>query len=381
MQGVLYPKGSIISQVLLAIILLLSMKAMIDVNRMNNKPIYFKGLNIMVGMFTFYGLLLFVTDGTIVKGLGGFETQSMNYLKSAYMSLLPIYVSFIYTVTGRLTLKHLQFWAILFICIAVTEYFEQQQEALVAALERGSTREEFTNNAGYILMSLIPLMMVYDRKPIYQLTGLGICAYFVIIAMKRGAVLVAIIALMMFVWYKLKSVSGIKKTLVVLCIGVGFLLITRFVQEMMSSSDFFYARVQSTFEGDTSNRDLLYADFWNHFAQKASVLEMLFGGGGYNTIKVSFNYAHNDWLEILTNNGVLGILLFITYWIYFYKTTRMTSLCNETRFCLLLVFSMYLLRTLFSMSIANMNVYITSILGFALADGLKQLHDDNCYQK
>ena len=93
--------------------------------------------------------------------------------------------------------------------------------------------------------------------------------------------------------------------------------------------------------------------------------------GAEGTIKVTYNYAHNDWLELLTNQGIIGVIFFAYYWLGVYYTCKSKRLSKESRFALKYIFLILFLMTLFSMSINAMTIYSSSMLGYALADGFK----------
>ena len=378
LQGVVYARGSVISQCFLLLIMLVSLKEVLSFVYNRDSFGYFQSLNLLVAMFTIYGLILFLTDGLIVHGVGGRRVQSFNYLKVAYMSLLPIYVVYIYSRKGFLTLPLLQYWMFVFLLVGIIDYNNAQEEALKKLMLAGSSKTEITNNAGYVLLSLIPGMMVYNKKPLLFYLGMAICVAFVLMGMKRGAILICAVSLLLIVWYKLRTAKGVYKITVFFAICVSFVILYNFVEHLLENSDYFNARIEATMEGNSSHRDDLYMTFINAFTTKASFLQMIFGRGACGTIKYSYNYAHNDWLEILTNQGVMGIFIFMYYWYSFYREIKSSKYSEESSFCLFLLFCMFGLKTMFSMSICSMPIYTTTMLGFCLANGFEtKQYDDN----
>lgn len=376
LQGSLYAKGSLLSQILLLFILLISLRETLTFIYNNRVVGYFQILNVLMAMYTFYGLLLFLTDGMVVHGMGGRNVQSMNFLKTFYMSILPIYVNYIYTVKGYLSLPLLKCWMVVFLFLGINEYYCQQNELLQKLLAAGSSKEEVTNNAGYVLLSLVPGMLVYKSKPIIFYIGIAICVVYILMGMKRGAILVCAVSLFLIAWRDLKSAKGKYKISVLVVIILSFVVLYGFVENLMTHSDYFNDRLEATLEGNTSRRDDLYMIFVNAFTTESNFFQMLFGRGACGTIKYSYNYAHNDWLEILTNQGVLGVTIFAFYWYCFWKESRSLKYCEESKFCLSLLFYILGLKTLFSMSICSMELPITVMLGFCLADGFRTAEMD-----
>lgn len=374
LQGTLYPKGAVFAQILLFIILLTSLKHLFQIIILykNDNLIYLKALNILVLMYTIYGIALFVTDGKMVYG-DNIIVPSKNYLQSYLSSLLPIYSFYYYAKNEYLNIKLIQRWFFVFVGVAIADYYELQAEELRVLMEEGSEREEITNNAGYALLSLIPCLLVFDKKPILQYIGLGTCFIFIIMGMKRGAILIAAIALVIFVWYKLQSTSRNKKILVIIAVGLGLYFLVIFIQDLFLNSEYFQYRYEKTMNGDASQRGVLHPFFWDNFLYRANAVQMLFGYGANGTIKLTFNYAHNDWLEILTNQGLFGVIIFFYYWFAFFYSANFRNLSRESRFTLNLIIIMYFIKTFFSMSIGNMTIYTNCMIGLTLNDGLKGL--------
>ena len=92
LQGVIYPAGGTISVALLGVNLLVSANCAIKVLQWRNNPVYFKSFNMLMLLFTVYGFALIVSSpSTLYYPLSGKAMPSYNYIKSIYLSLLPIY--------------------------------------------------------------------------------------------------------------------------------------------------------------------------------------------------------------------------------------------------------------------------------------------------
>lgn len=369
LQGTVYPKGTIVSQILLIVLLLTSLQKAIKIIVKNSLPIYIYGLNTILLMFSIYGFLLFYTDGFVVHGVGGREVQSFNYIKSIYISLLPIYVFYNYAKDNILTLKHLQCWMPILLIVAIADYYQLEKEELLELIEKGSSREEITNNASYVLLSIIPGMCVFKNKRILYYLGICICVVYVFLGMKRGAIIISIVVLAIVILHSISEASGFQKLLTCILVIGGIVGLILFIDSLLTDSEHFNEQLQKTLEGNSSHRDELYGNFLNAFIYDASFIQMIFGRGACGTIKYSFNYAHNDWLEILTNQGIIGVSLFAFYWTSFMKMLQRQYLSSDSRFCLLLLFVIFFMKTLFSMSISSMTIYATVMMGFSLADG------------
>lgn len=367
LQGVLYPTGGAISTGLLGINLLVSIYCAIKVWQMPNNPPYIKGLNILVLMFSIYGFYsILMNPSTVYYSMSGMSMASYNYIKSIYLSILPIYAFYYFSLKGYLTAERLRWWAVVFSISCVLSYYLYMQQAMEKLLERGSSAEETTNNAGYLFLSLIPIWVLYRKKPLLQYAGLALCMAFILMGMKRGAILIGGVVVLYLIWQIIRNARGKQRVIVILLTAALAVAGVYFVIDMMTSSDYFMQRLEATKEGNSSGRDSLYSFFWTYFTEKTDAIQYLFGRGANGTLEIYYNYAHNDWLEIAVNQGLLGIIVYVVYWKQLYLTwCQSTNI--EAKTILALVGIIYFAKTIFSMSYGDMTYVCTSVLGYALA--------------
>lgn len=364
LQGVLYSSGGAISTGLLGINLLVSIYCAIKIWQMPNNPPYIKGLNILVLMFSIYGFyFILINPSTVYYRMSGLSMASYNYIKSIYLSILPIYAFYYFSLKGYLTAERLRWWAVVFCISCVLSYYIYMQQAMEKLL---SSAEEITNNAGYLFLSLIPIWVVYRRKPLLQYAGLAFCMAFILMGMKRGAIAIGGVVVLYLIWQIIKNARGKQRVIVILLTAVLAVAGVYFVIDMMTSSDYFLQRLEATKEGNSSGRDSLYSFFWTYFTEKADAIQYLFGRGANGSLEIYYNYAHNDWLEIAVNQGLLGIAVYAVYWKQFYSTWRQSTNI-EAKTILALMGIIYFAKTIFSMSYADMTYVCTSVLGYALA--------------
>ena len=367
LQGVLFPSGGAISTGLLGINLLISIWCAIKVWQMPHHPPYIKGLNLLVLMFSIYGFaLILMSPSTIHYRMSGISMASYNYIKSIYLSILPIYAFYYFSIKGYLTAERLRWWAVVFCISCVISYYIYMQQAMDKLLASGSMAEETTNNAGYLFLSLIPIWVLFRKRPLLQYAGLAFCMAFILMGMKRGAIAIGSVVFLYLIWQIIRNARGNQRFIVILLTVVLAVAGVYFVIDMMMSSDYFLQRLEATKEGNSSGRDSLYSFFWTYFTEKADAIQYLFGRGANGTLEIYYNYAHNDWLEIAVNQGLLGIAVYAVYWKQFYSTWRQSTNI-EAKTILALVGIIYFAKTIFSMSYADMTYVCTSVLGYALA--------------
>ena len=264
--------------------------------------------------------------------------------------------------TGRL-----QVWGFIFLISAVVSYFKTQQEQLEVLVEMGSTADEITNNSGYLFLSCLPLLVLYRAKPLLQFATLAFVMAFIVMGMKRGAIIIGVVAFVYFIFQTIKNSKGKYRFLfivlsVALCVGA----VSFFIYQM-DNSDYMMKRIEDTREGNSSHRDDLYMHFWDYFRYTATTLHFLIGRGANGTLEIYYNYAHNDWLELAVNQGLLGVAIYLLYWRCLYRTWKRAT-NRDARTILFITFWIFFPKTLCSMSYGDMTYINTSVLGFALAN-------------
>jgi hypothetical protein len=367
LNGTLYSGGSFIAQALQYVLILMSLYYAVYANLTYKLPVYFKALNVLLVLFTVYGMLLLMSGERLIIQMSLRETSNTDYLKNIYKSLLPVYPFFVFTKQGLLKEKTIKIWFFIFFVLAIRWFYNQQAHMLAAALERGSSAEEFTNNVGYTFLALLPALVLFHKRPIIQYIGIMACSYFIVIAMKRGAIVVAVICLIWFMSTNFKTTQRNHKW-IVLVVNIIMIVAAVFLfRYMMETSAYFRYRLEETRAGNSSGRDEIYAALYNHFINEENPLRFLIGYGADATLKFADNYAHNDWLEIATNQGLLGIVVYLVYWICFYVSWRKAKWHPQAFMAIGLVLIIYFISTFFSMSYNSVGRCAAMVLGYYLA--------------
>ena len=327
-------------------------------------PVYMKCLAVLIIMFTIYGLILIISGKTITFMRSGSIVRNFSYLKKIYNSLLPIFSFYVFTRKGVLNKEVLLKWTFIFFVTAVMQFMQGQRQVML--LEAVNEDEETTNNYAYLFLSMIPLLAFWGKKRGVQYLGLIITMVFIILGMKRGAILIGVIAIVWFLSRTMKGATRNQKFWVLL-LSV-FLIIAGYfmVLYMLRNSAYFNFRMEKTLEGDSSGRDGLYSYFWGYFVHQTNPLRFLFGNGANATLTLSWNYAHNDWLEIAINQGLLGLVVYFIYWLGFYRAWRSSSFDDELYLATGMLLLIYFMKSLFSMSYGGMSLYATICLGYCM---------------
>lgn len=370
MQGTIIPTGgSALSQMIALITMLMGLYYTVKTMQMKGKPLYFKGLNFLFLTLVVYGVILLFSDHQfIVKArLFDNEVSKSSYLKSLFLSFPNIYTFYYFSKKNLLTESSLRKWVIAFIGIAIFRFFDYQITTLQTMLLNGSNAEEVTNNMGYLFVALIPGVVLFKNNVKLQYCLLIICMTFVMMGMKRGSIIVGVLSLIYYLYFNFKYNNRVSKGKVVF-FSILLIVAAYFITEhMMESSDYFMNRIAQTKEGNSSGRNEIYEHFWNHFKNEMDTFKFLFGNGANATLDIGVNYAHNDWLEIAINQGVLGLVVYAIYWLCFLRTIKSIRYKNTAKLVLSLTFISFFIMTLFSMSYTEYSIFSCTVFGYYLA--------------
>lgn len=367
MQGILYGQGGMISQGILLILLGISFYTFVDANINYKLPTTLKALNIFLIVLTLYGIVMMLDgQGYYIQEAFTYVAKT-EYLKTIYISLLPIYTFFIFAKKGLLSPHMIRIWVCILVFLVTLKYWHNYQTKLNEAMSLMSDQEDFTNNIGYSFVALIPALFFFDKRKLLQFAILIYIAVYVLMSMKRGAITIGSITLLWFIYRTFKTSSRRTKIWVTLLLCVAAIILWQQVSELYNSNDYFQNRLEQTEDGDSSGRDIIYNELWSHYTDKTSLSEFLLGMGANGTLNVTFNYAHNDWLEIATNQGLLGLIIFAIFWIALFKDWRKAKGSPLIYSMLGAIFIICFSKTFFSMSYNSMAFYMCMCLGYCLA--------------
>lgn len=301
-------------------------------------------------MFLVYGLILVVSPPS-------YAPITYEYSEYFLNSFGPIFLFYKYSKEGFLTEQRMRFYFFLITSCILWKYAD-------AVFVRGGT--EFTNNVGYELVALMPMIWLFKKQDLLRYVLWAIFMGLVLLSMKRGAILIGGSC---FVWMLYASIvkSESKRSrhtafLMVAVLSIGSIF---FVQNMLENSEYFQSRVAETQKGGSSGRDKIYTMLWNHMVESTSYKDLLLGRGAVGTMELN-KAAHQDWLSVAYENGFLGICLFVNFCWAFYHTSRQgrhyMSPYLATSF-LMLCF-VFLSKSMFSMSLQNITIGMSMLIGY-----------------
>lgn len=365
LQGSLYASGSVLSQSILLCLLLSSLYYFFVVNVKNKFPLFLKFANVLLLMFVYYGLLL-IFSGEERHFEGGGTVVNFEYLKQVCMSFLPMFAFYYFALMGKLTEQRLRIYSVVFFVVACFSFIDNYNNQLQKALMEGSSREEFTNNVGYEFVAILPLLYAWRERVFVQYLFLFALSCFVFMSMKRGAILIHCVCMIVFLYKMFKIVNSRQRVLMALLLLLLLAIGAYCLFSFYENSIYFQRRMERTMEGDSSGRDMLLLKLFNAWLG-FDFFSLLFGKGADATISIAGNYAHNDWFELLINQGLLGITLYICYFLgLYFEIKKAKKTCRTYSTPLLLLFIILFVSSLFSMSYSSISIFLSISVGYYL---------------
>lgn len=323
-------------------------------------PSFFAGVNILLFTFFIYGGLYIVGGDSHFHN--GEAINRGSYLIGILRSYLPIYAFYFFARKGYINLKNITIYLIILVAFSLLYNIYVTIFWVSIGYDSG-----FTNNLGYLFISFFPFVFLYKDKSIFQYILLALILGLTLSSMKRGAILIAIILLFWFIHINTSHVKMSKRikifflSFVIVSIGAFYL------NDLYESSIFFQRRIELTAEGNSSGRDVLYTRLLNYYWYDASWYQQLFGLGPDSSFDIIGKEAHNDWLEILTSQGLFGVIVYLFFWInsyiYWKRIPKNRVYYPIVGSYLIIMF----MRTFFSMSYAAVPTAATLILGYSIA--------------
>ena len=325
------------------------------------EPAVIKALAVFYLSLAIYGIIVLV-EGKNFHALAN-PIGPVNYLYKTSWSLLPIFAFYNFAKKGLLTKQFILKWIYVCVVVATISYYF----GMLHALARHEEEEEATNNGGYIIISLLPMFIFLKDRSWPQYLLIAEAMLLAILSMKRGAALVGIVALTIYFYYLFRNSKKSRKIQVFVALMVTALSIFYVYDRLSTTSEYFQERVDDTIEGDTSGRDVIQGFLIEYYLNQYTPTEQLIGRGGNATLEVFGQFAHNDWIELGINQGLLGMLLYLFFWIAFVKLLMKRNVPPEVKTALAMIFVIYFLKTFFSMSYSGYTLYASMVFGYGIA--------------
>lgn len=181
------------------------------------------------------------------------------------------------------------------------------------------------------VISLLSLVLINNIR--IKFISLSLI-FFVLASGSRGAILSLFVSyLISYFFIRFKKIYSISLSFILLII---ISLFYKNILELIFKID--YLRERTFFDGiysfdrlqniefNTSGRDVAWPTYWQHIEERnINLFYFLFGEGpgsasifGVSRLGTSWFHPHNEIIRIIFDYGYLGLIIFLTFWIYIF---------------------------------------------------------------
>ena len=330
------------------------------------KMFHFNGTNCR-SVYCIYFLLIYMAVVTVIIENGFFSLYA--YLRVAYplLGFLLIYYLTKYDCIDEDYFRIMIF--IVIILYGITSFVNLKYRVASA---RGLGTAD---NTGYSLVTLLAGTLLFFNKKWMFITAIFFIILGSFVCGKRGAIISLAIALIPIVRFVFATyIQQISRRFLYIMAGVFicFLCVLIFGDYL----DATITRFHDLDEDGGSGRDRIYLMYFDEFSRSEMIYQMfghgLFAGLWGESHKFAFYYllAHNDWLEILFDFGLIGVFIWGLFFWIIYKEIRQKRDDKDTLYYVLKVsFILLGIKSIFSstflMSINS--IYMFMIMAFSIA--------------
>lgn len=364
LQGILYPTGSLISQGFILIFLLISLFAFLKNFHLTRMPGFMK----VWTLFCAIQIITFIVSpkyvyGTVYEAIG--KVATYNQMKDIFTYCLSIFIGLNVGKRVMVNTKTLAKLGLVILGLAAVRFTFSAAESME---EYG---RQVTNNASYNFVTVIPFLpFIFQHYKRLGFIVIAVIIGFTITGAKRGALVCSAVSLAFYaLWYYKTHKVGFKNLALGIILGTALLGFTAY---SYSQNEYLQNRLADTEKGGIGPREIGYAVMFNHWVNDDNPFTWLFGNGSTQTVTVWGNFGHNDWLEILIDNGLVGVILYAAFFIgatfYIRRTKYMT---RENKLVCYLILLTWFLKTCFSMGYSGIwNAFTMVLLGLMIGNSI-----------
>lgn len=264
-------------------------------------------------------LMIYMAVVTVIAD-GGFQSAY------TYIRVCFAFVGFIliYYLTRNSVLDEKVFVVFFFAVILIHGVLSYMNIGYRLEGQRGLS---IADNMGYTLVTLFSGIMFFTKKKYAFFITIFIIATGVLISGKRGAILVLVLAAIPLIKYIFTSYtrSGYRKVFIILLVIIAGSVALYLFGDYFDAS---LGRFDKLQEDGGSGRNDMYLLYLNNF-WSSDTPYIIFGHGLYGGLwstghRYAFVHllAHNDWLQILFDFGIIGAVIYLLIFSSIYRTIR-----------------------------------------------------------
>lgn len=301
------------------------------------------------------------------------SVNTIEIFKSSTIALFSYFPFYYFSKNNIIDVSKMKKFAIILFLIYIVVFINAR---IIASID--SLGEDSTLNQSYNFILLLPLLMLFTKRNL-MLVFVFATIFFVIYGSKRGAILCLLLELLLYLSYIFKKDSYGKKHRFLMFITIILILIISFYY--LLGNEYLMERLLNTgSDADTSGdiRKQRYEILFRRFFD-SDFYHILFGYGYASSITISGGLAHQDWTEILINNGLFGIIPYLLLLLLAVKKSK--YLCNfdivrYAYYCCILI---WVSKASFSMVYTSRRAFIL-FLSIGIIQGLSDsINNNNLY--
>jgi hypothetical protein len=360
LQGLLYASGSIISQACLLIIFVISgyYFALTLLTQYENNWFYYAWTLLLL-----LNILGFIFTANFSDGL------SIPMFKDILGCMLTFYPFYYFAKRDVLKRNHLISFFIVMLPITILQFLVYRRQILL-----DSEFQHVVNNLAYSFVTLLPFLFLIKKKNLITGAIMALLLILIIQGAKRGAIVAGFVCFIMYFYYKMKTIESHNRIRSYIVIAFILIAVSIFAYETYISNEYLISRMASISEGNLSNREYIYKEIFYKWYNSESVWNSIFGYGFAASLRIAGNYAHNDWLELLSNFGLLGFSIYLILLCAAVKLSFNKDWTSEKKVLMLTITVMWFVISMVSMWYTSLGMFTQSILiGFILGSNSKSL--------
>lgn len=238
--------------------------------------------------------------------------------------------------------------AVILLLFSAMVYFESMRMFMFSSF---IDHDDVTNNASVAFLFILPFILFLKNRYLSYFVTI-VCVYFLMEGAKRGNIICAVPVLLLFI------LSTLRNKYVRFYEKFVFLVFLLFAISMGTKqfveNEYLQERVEQTLEGNSSNRDVIFVNAWKVFSESENIDNVIFGYGFDGTIHHENLRirAHSDWLEILVDYGITGIIFYVSIFLSLFSMIKKEK-SFKNKYILTSVVAIWFLKSIFSMGFSG----------------------------
>ena len=351
LQGIAYPQGMINKGIALVELAICGVFLIQTIFSENVSKIAKSLLALIVVV-----LISYAVSDKIIHGVALETANTFGFFRGFCGAVLPFYAFYCLSRKGEININIIKTFFVISFIISLIIFVQT-----MATLEPEDL-ENTTINASYRFVALLPFLGLFRKR--WGYVFLTISFLVALVSAKRGAILCVSAVLLVYSVFNVRNSKHPVRDFILTIAFFGLLAVA--VRHIYLNSPYLQYKAENTLEGNSSGRDIIFSKLWNYYKDNTEAQQFLFGYGFCSTVNIAGKYAHNDWVELLIDTGLVGFVCMAVFVVMLCGTYRRNRPDSMTRLLIIVAFT---LPTFFSMVIfseSTSSIFI--LLGYLLGN-------------